>query len=161
MREKSLCLASKIGNELRNFTILKISNQRSNSAYFQFYVYFYIELKIDRKFIPRACTKRSGFFGCIDKYVSEVSGCYYPGEMEIIRKMHKIVKNMVHLMCANGDNDFALFDANVAGQRCFESSQVEIMTCINKAIYSVTQRILEKWIENEHFQFEVEAEDCQ
>lgn len=64
-------------------------------------------------------------------------------------------------MCANGDNDFALFDANVEGQRCFESSQVEIMTCINKAIYSVTQRILEKWIENEHFQFEVEAEDCQ
>lgn len=67
---------------------------------------------------------------------------------------------MVHLICANDENDFALLDVYGEGQRCFVSSQVEIMTCVNEAIYSVTQRILEKWIENEHFKREVEVEDC-
>lgn len=64
-------------------------------------------------------------------------------------------------MCTNAEFDFELFGVNGEGQRCFESSQVEIMTCTNKALYSVTQRILEKWIENEHFQFEVEDADCE
>lgn len=74
--------------------------------------------------------------------------------------MDKIAKSMVGLMCKSDENDFALFDVNGEGQRCIESSQIQILTCVNKALYSVTQRILEKWIENEHFNFEVEAEDC-
>lgn len=110
--------------------------------------------------IQRACTKRSGFFGCIDKYVSEVSGCYYPSELEIIRKMDKIVKNLVGLICSNDGNDFALLDVDGEAQQCLQSSQVEVMTCANKAVHSVAQRILEKWIEYEHFKFETESEDC-
>lgn len=70
------------------------------------------------------------------------------------------MQNMLELICSNDENDFALFDVNGEGQECFESSQIEIMTCVNKAIYLFAKRIIEKLIENEHFKFELEAEDC-
>lgn len=74
--------------------------------------------------------------------------------------MDRIVKNMVDLICVNKEDDFALFDVNGEGHQCLGSSQVQIKTCANKAVFSVTERIIEKWIENEHFQFTTEAEDC-
>lgn len=67
---------------------------------------------------------------------------------------------MVGLICTNDENVFALFDVNGEGQKCFESSQVEIMTCANKAVYSTAKRFLEKSIENEQFELEMEPEDC-
>lgn len=67
---------------------------------------------------------------------------------------------MLDLICSNDENDFAIFNVKGEGEHCLSSNRVKIMTCANKALYSVTQRIIEKWIENEHFMFEMEAADC-
>lgn len=96
----------------------------------------------------------------MDNYSDGFYSCFYPSEKDIAQKMDRIVKNMLSLVCVNDENDFALFDANGEGQRCVDSKQIEMKTCANKAIFLVAKRIIEKWIENEHFKFEMEPEDC-
>lgn len=106
------------------------------------------------------CAKRSGFFECVETHSDAFYRCFYPSEVELAQKVNRIAKNMVDLVCSNDEDDFALFDSNGEGQRCVVSNQVEMKTCANKAVYSVAKRIIEKWIENEHFEFEMEPEDC-
>lgn len=106
----------------------------------------------------RVCAKRSGFFGCTNTYSGAFYRCAFPSEVEMARKSDKILENLVNMICTNVENDSSIIGAS--GQQCLVSSQVEIMTCANKSIYSVVKRLLEKWIENEHFAFEMEAEDC-
>lgn len=77
--------------------------------------------------------------------------------MEIYQKVQRIERNLMELICAQEENDFAILDG---GQQCIASSLVEIKTCANKAIYLVAKRLLEKWIENEHFELKMVAEDC-
>lgn len=67
---------------------------------------------------------------------------------------------MLELICTNDDNDFSIFNANGEGERCLVSNRVKIMTCTNKAFYSVIKRIVEKLIENEHIEFGMDAADC-
>ena len=69
---------------------------------------------------------------------------------------------MLDLICATDkNNNFALFDVRGEGERCLTSNRVKIMTCANKALYSLAKRIVEKIIENEHFEFEMDDADCQ
>lgn len=110
--------------------------------------------------VHRVCTKRTGFFVCNDKYLAEMPGCYFASEMEIFRKIDQINKNMLNMICANDENDYAIFAVRGEGEHCLTSNRVKIMTCANKALLSVTQRLLEKWIENEHFNSEMETDDC-
>lgn len=110
--------------------------------------------------IQRVCTKRSELYNCANKYIQDVSGCLYPSENEIYGKADRISRNLLELICAQDENDFALFNADSELQKCAESNQFKIRTCVNKSIYSVAKRLLEKLIESEHFAFEMEAEDC-
>lgn len=87
-------------------------------------------------------------------------GCYFASEMEIFRKIDRINKNMLDMICANDANDYAIFAVRGEGEHCLTSNRVKIMTCANKALHAVTQRMLEKWIENEHFTFDMETDDC-
>lgn len=70
------------------------------------------------------------------------------------------MSNMLNMICANDKNDFGIFDVKGEGEHCLTSNRVRIVTCANKAVYSVAKRIVEKLIENEHFEFEMDAEDC-
>lgn len=67
---------------------------------------------------------------------------------------------MLELICTYDENDFAFYDVDGEGGQCIESKKVEIRTCANKAIYLAAKRVLEKWIESEHFKFGTEADDC-
>lgn len=106
------------------------------------------------------CPKRSEFFGCIDTNSEALYRCFYPSEIEFARKTERTLKNMLDLICAYDGNDFAFYDVNGEGGQCIESKKVEIRTCANKAIYLAAKRVLEKWIESEHFKFGTEADDC-
>lgn len=110
--------------------------------------------------VQRVCKARSTFFGCMDKYISTVSKCYFPSEMDYVHKADRLVKNMLDLVCAEEGDNFAVFEPEGEGMKCVQQSITEIKTCANKAVYAVTERFLVKWIENEHFSFAMEAEDC-
>lgn len=96
----------------------------------------------------------------MDNYSEAFYSCFYPSEKDIARKADKVFKNMINLVCSNDENDFALFGVNGEGQKCVELNYIEMKACANKATYSIVKRLLEKWIENEHFKFEMEPEDC-
>lgn len=80
--------------------------------------------------------------------------------MSFVHKVDNINKNLLNLVCANEEDNFALFDAEGDGLKCVQQSLEEIKTCSNKAAYAVTERFLQKWIENEHYNFDMEPEDC-
>lgn len=90
-----------------------------------------------------------------------MSYCLFPGEMEYVHKFDQINKNYMDLICANEADNFALFEPEGEGMKCIEQNMMEIKTCANKAVYAVSERLLQKWIENEHFSFTMEPEDCQ
>lgn len=67
------------------------------------------------------------------------------------------MSNMMDMVCANDNTDFSILED---AEQCIATNRVKIMTCANKAFYSLLKRIMEKWIENEHFDFEMDTEDC-
>lgn len=81
--------------------------------------------------------------------------------MDFVHKVDRINKNLLNLVCSNDEDNFAIFSVEGDGLKCVQSSFAEIKTCANKAVFSVTERLLEKWIENEHFNCGMETEDCQ
>lgn len=66
---------------------------------------------------------------------------------------------MVDVICANEKNDFAISDDV---DQCIESDvdNGKSKACGTRAKYSLTKRIMEKLIENEHFELDTDAEDC-
>lgn len=64
---------------------------------------------------------------------------------------------MDDVICANAENDFSILDD---GPECIGLNADKLATCANKALYSILKRSLEKWIENEHFELKMDAEDC-
>lgn len=64
---------------------------------------------------------------------------------------------MMDVICANNESDFSILDD---GPDCISTNRVKIMTCVNKVFYSIVKRFVVKWIENEHFELEMDAEDC-
>lgn len=69
-----------------------------------------------------------------------------------------MVADLAELICANEKNDFIVFDEK--NLQCISSGQVALKTCANKSLYLLIKRLVEKWIESEHFKFEMEPEDC-
>lgn len=110
----------------------------------------------------RICPKRSELFGCIDANSEPFYRCLYPGEIEYLRNAESILKRMMDLICSYDEDDFAFYDLDGELEQCVKTSRVdrEISTCAHKAVYFVAKRILEKWILNEHFRFEIDAQDC-
>lgn len=68
-----------------------------------------------------------------------------------------MMSNMMDVVCANEKDDFSILDD---GEQCLATNRAKIMTCANKALYSLVKRLMDKWIENEHFELETDAEDC-
>lgn len=75
-----------------------------------------------------------------------------------MEKMLGIMNNMLDIICKKEKNDFAIFDGE--GKRCLNSNQLRLKTCSKKSVHSVAKRIIEKFIENEHFTFEMDTDDC-
>lgn len=72
-------------------------------------------------------------------------------------KLIRIMLNMMDVVCANDKNDFAILDD---GDQCPASTEAEMGHCYEKAKYSLAKRLMEKWIENEQFEYDMNAEDC-
>jgi len=106
------------------------------------------------------CPARSGFFECTDKYIDSISSCYFQKEMDLVHKLDRMNKNLLNAFCAHEADDFALFELEGEGMKCVHQSMTELRTCSNKALYAFTERFLAKWIENEHFDYRFDAEDC-
>lgn len=65
------------------------------------------------------------------------------------------------LICSYDENDFAFYDHDGEAENCIRPKLFgQFRTCANKAVYLADKRISEKLIENEHFKFEMEPEDC-
>lgn len=117
-------------------------------------------LNISHLWLTRICAKRSGFFRCIEAHKDGISRCYYPSEIKGFETLHRLMSNLLDLICSNEKDDFAVFEFKGEGEQCLASNRVKIMTCVNRAAYSLAKRVVEKLIENERFEFEMEAEDC-
>jgi hypothetical protein len=111
-----------------------------------------------KPFINKICVQRNVPFKCIDNYRPKVAACSYPSEIAISDSFERIFNKTVDLICLNDGDDFALSIQKFP--QCFESSESEVKTCSMKAGYAILKRILEKLIENEHFEFKMDAEDC-
>lgn len=67
---------------------------------------------------------------------------------------------MLEWICANDKNVSAVLNGELLGEQCLIQNIDKVMTCRNKAVYAVANRIVEKWIENDHIETKMDAEDC-
>ncbi|KAJ6645293.1 hypothetical protein Bhyg_00497 [Pseudolycoriella hygida] len=113
------------------------------------------------EFFTILCKERDGLFKCYNGLKAVKKPCSFPSEIERTDKILNFLKNIVDSMCVNEGSDLdSITSRKGAGRKCVETNMKEIKTCTNKALYAASKRLLLKFVENEHFEFKIDQEDC-
>lgn len=86
--------------------------------------------------------------------------CSFPSEIETDNSIHRVITKMTDLLCANDGNDLIAMTMG-PGRKCILDNLNELKTCSYKTLYAIVKGFVVKLIENETFEFKMDAEDCQ
>lgn len=87
--------------------------------------------------------------------------CSFPREIEIINSIRRVVHGLLDLTCENDGNGLiALISGQGPNAMCLMENINELRTCQFNGFYAFVRGIVVKLIENETFEFKMDAEDC-
>lgn len=87
------------------------------------------------------------------------SQCSYPSEIETDNSFRTIVGKISDLICE--DDGSGLVSLLVGqGYQCIGENIEELLTCSFESLYAIVKGFVVKLIENETFEFKMDAEDC-
>ncbi|KAG4079348.1 hypothetical protein HA402_008040 [Bradysia odoriphaga] len=111
--------------------------------------------------VMKSCQKLDGLFDCADNFIALKKQCSFPSEFERVTQIRNVLKALLHSICSNGGIDVvSLVSPDGEGRKCIKTNINEVKTCNNKAEYIISNRILTRFIENEHFEFKMYKDDC-
>lgn len=96
----------------------------------------------------------------MDKFIEVDVQCSFPREMEIETSFARIVHGSLNLFCANDGNDLISLIVGKSARQCRYDNSIEVGTCLNKNLYAIVKGFVVKLIENETFDFRMNADDC-
>lgn len=92
---------------------------------------------------------------CIETYLEAVKPCSFPEEIKLHGAAYRIFSKMNDLYCANDS-----FFEKMKGDQCLIDSRDQIKTCIQKSSFEIVKKFAVKFIENEKFEWKMNADDC-
>jgi len=110
--------------------------------------------------IKTLCRKRDVPIKCMDNYMAIYAQCSFPSEIESDNSIRRIVLSLLDLFCANDGNDLISLIFGLEGRQCLMENIDAVRICQYKEVYAIVKGFLVKLIENETFEFKMDAEDC-
>lgn len=96
----------------------------------------------------------------MDNFIGVDVQCSFQVEKEIENSFARIVHGSLNLFCTNDGNDLISLIFGQSARQCMMENLNEIKTCSNKELYAVVKAFVVRLIENETFEFKMNADDC-
>lgn len=106
------------------------------------------------------CRKRNVPIKCLDVSLEVNAQCSFPREIEVDNSIRNIIYGLLDVVCANDGDDFISMVTGQETQQCVMENLIELKTCQYKELYTIAKRFIAKLIENETFEFRMDADDC-